>query len=394
MKQIRIVSLLMSFIILLNGCTKPVIEKEPLSFSGFAFDTVYKLTLYEGGDQELLNSCVAKCEEYEKIFSRTRSDSELYQINQLEQEYLYVWQDKMGEEEIPDLWEELIQKGLSGKDILQLEKALQDRLEKESKLLDKNWSVLEDGSLEAEVSEPLYQLVEKGLEYADLSQGGFDISIYPVSSLWDFSAENPQEPEPKAIQAALSFVDYRRITAEEGKLRFAMPGMGLDLGGIAKGYIADELKKYLTSQGVTRGLVNLGGNILCIGAKSEKEPFHIGIQQPFGEQNETAAAVGVDDLSVVSSGIYERYFMSSDGQLYHHILNPKTGYPYETEIAGVTIVSEKSVDGDGLSTTSFLLGVKDGLKLIDQTPEVEAVFITKDGKFHYSDGFESLLLQE
>lgn len=394
MERIRMISLLMSFIILLNGCSLPGREQEPLSFSGFAFDTVYTLTLYQGGSQELLNSCVAKCEEYEKVFSRTRSDSELYQVNQLEQYYLQVWQEKTGEEAIPELWDQLIGKKLSDADQQRLERALQNMLDRQSKRQDVPWSVLDDGTLEVEVSDSLYQLVEKGLEYADLSQGGFDISICPVSSLWDFSAEEPHAPETQDIQKALPFVDYQRITIEDRKLRFALPGMGLDLGGIAKGYIADALKEYLVSQGVTRGLVNLGGNIVCIGRKSEEQSFHIGIQQPFGEQNETAAAVSVDDVSVVSSGIYERYFMSEEGQLYHHILNPKTGYPYETEITGVTIVSEKSVDGDGLSTTSFLLGVEKGLELINKSQDVEAVFITKDGKFHYSDGFESLLFQE
>ena len=137
-------------------------------------------------------------------------------------------------------------------------------------------------------------------------------------------------------------------------------------------------------------MINLGGNILCIGEKMDGSPFQIGIQQPFADRNETIAAIKAKDVSVVSSGIYERYFKTEDGSMYHHILDPRTGYSYQNDLLGVSIVSDASVDGDGLSTTAFALGLDKGLELINATEGVEAVFITSDEKLHYSSGFEKM----
>jgi thiamine biosynthesis lipoprotein len=166
--------------------------------------------------------------------------------------------------------------------------------------------------------------------------------------------------------------------------------MQIDLGGIAKGYIADRLKEYLVGEGVTGGIIDLGGNILCIGGKTEQEDFKIGIRQPFADRNETIASVSIRDKSVVSSGVYERYIQTEDGKIYHHILDPRTGYSYENGLLGVTIISDKSVDGDGLSTTVFALGLEDGMKLVESLDGVEAAFVTEDEKVTYSKDFELL----
>ena len=152
------------------------------------------------------------------------------------------------------------------------------------------------------------------------------------------------------------------------------------------------MKEYLQKKGVKRGVINLGGNILCIGQRSESEPFHIGIQQPFADRNQTIASVRASDSSIVSSGIYERYFKGSDGTIYHHILNPKTGYPCDNGLISVTILSKRSVDGDGLSTTVFTLGMDKGLELINAMDGVEALLITQDEKMHYSDNFKKYLI--
>lgn len=331
------------------------------SITGFAFDTVYTITVYHGGDQKVLDACVAKCAEYEQIFSRTLESSELYQLNRLSKEY------ETGNQEILE------------------------SLRQENKL--PTYQVLEDGSLEIEVSEPLVQLIAAGIRYGEISQGNFDITIEPVSSQWDFTAEHPVLPEFSALENALSYVDYRTVSMEKQKLRLARPGVCLDLGGIAKGYIADQLKKYLTEQGVDSALINLGGNILCVGGKPDGSDFRIGIQQPFADRNETIATVALQERSVVSSGIYERYFMDQ-GTIYHHILDPKTGYPRESDLIAVTIISDQSVDGDGLSTTCFGLGLEEGMRLVNQTEGVTAAFITKDEKLHYADGFQKLLLTQ
>ena len=217
--------------------------------------------------------------------------------------------------------------------------------------------------------------------------GAFDIAIAPVSSLWDFTSEEKKVPAEEAIQAALPLVNYEDATIEGNKLTFAKEGMGLDLGAIAKGYIADKMKEFLVSKGVKSATINLGGNVLCIGKKTDNTPFRIGIQKPFADRSETIAILDIEDKSVVSSGIYERYF-EKDGTFYHHILNPDTGYPYDNHLVSVTIISDQSMDGDGLSTSCFALGLEKGMELINSLPDVHAVFITDDYQLHYSDHFQ------
>ena len=141
--------------------------------------------------------------------------------------------------------------------------------------------------------------------------------------------------------------------------------------------MADYLKDYLISEGVESALINLGGNILTLGSKPDGTSFNLGIQKPFDKQGTAITSVKVTDSSVVSSGIYERYF-EVDNTLYHHILDTTTGYPCDNNLLGVTILSEKSVDGDALSTSCFVLGLDDGVKLIKSLEGVEAIFITED----------------
>lgn len=368
---------------LFTGCAK---ETSSLTTSGFAFNTTYTITVYQGGTQKTLDTCVSKCADYEQVFSRTSKNSELYQINQIEALYLTVV------EEVSDFKDSFTKKQSYTKE--QCESITKQIEQKKTKENTVKYSIRQDGSITFEISALLERIVKKGLEYSKKSGGRFDIAIEPVSSLWDFTVKKPTVPDEQKIETALAYVDYQKIALDGQKLTFQMPGMGIDLGGIAKGFIADELKAYLVKKGVKSAVIDLGGNVLCIGKKDSKTPFHIGIQQPFADRNETIAAVSVDGLSIVSSGIYERYFKTKDGTLYHHILNPKTGYSYDNDLMAVTILSKKSVDGDGLSTSCFAMGKKDGLAFINNMDGVEAVFITKDEKMHYSKGFSKYLYQQ
>ena len=366
-----------------SGCIFREGKTEPLNTTGFAFDTTYTITLYEGGSKELLNHCIQKCREYERIFSRTLQESQLYQINEIESCYLEavrsgVWAKAWKQDQV----------FYDAKDIA----ALTQKIDSSKKETNKaGYKIQKNGSIVFELSEPLAEIVAKGMEYAKVSEGRFDITIEPVTSLWNFSGDDKKIPEKKELQGALQYVDYGKISLAGNRLTFQMPGMGLDLGGIAKGYIADMLKAYLKDGGVTRAVINLGGNILCIGKKSAEENFLIGIQQPFADRHKTVAAVSVDDISVVSSGIYERYVTDETGKQYHHILNPKTGYPYENDLMAVTILSERSVDGDALSTTCFSMGKEQGMAYVDSLDGVYAMFITKDEKIWYSKGFQAYL---
>ncbi|WP_249304410.1 FAD:protein FMN transferase [Jutongia hominis] len=368
---------------LFTGCAK---ETSSLTTSGFAFNTTYTITVYQGGTQKTLDTCVSKCADYEQVFSRTSKNSELYQINQIEALYLTVVERAM------DLKDSFTKKRSYTKE--QCESIVKQIEQKKTKENTVKYSICQDGSITFEISALLERIVKKGLEYSKKSDGRFDIAIEPVSSLWDFTVKKPTVPDEQKIEKALAYVDYQKIALDDQKLTFQMPGMGIDLGGIAKGFIADELKAYLEKKGVKSAVIDLGGNVLCIGQKDPKTPFHIGIQQPFADRNETIAAVSVDGLSIVSSGIYERYFKTKDGTLYHHILNPKTGYSYDNDLMAVTILSKKSVDGDGLSTSCFAMGKKEGLAFINNIDGVEAVFITKDEKMHYSKGFSKYLYKQ
>ena len=309
-------------------------SREPISATAIKLNTAVTVTIYDSNDKNLLTECMNLCDKYEKIFSRTASDSELYQLNHRE------------------------------------------------------LAPVEGTENTYQVSDDLAELVSEGLDYSELSEGAFDIAIEPLTSLWDFTAEDPQVPKDSLIQAALLKCDYHNISVDKDKNEITLKtdDTAIELGAIAKGYIADRLKDYLVSQNVKSAIINLGGNVLCIGEKLDNSAFKIGIQKPFADRSETIAVMDIKDKSVVSSGIYERCF-EQNGTLYHHLLNPETGYPYDNGLIAVTIISDKSVDGDALSTTCFALGLEDGMKLAESLDDVQAFFVTSDYEIHYTKDF-------
>ena len=309
-------------------------SREPISATEIKLNTVVTVTIYDSQDRDLLTKCMNLCDKYEKVFSRTNADSELYKLNH------------------------------------------------------RKLTPAEGTEDTYQVSDSLAELVSEGLDYSELSKGAFDIAIEPLTSLWDFTAEDPQVPKDSLIQTALPKCDYHNISVDKDKNEITLKtdDTAIELGAIAKGYIADRLKDYLISQNVKSAIINLGGNVLCIGGKPDTSAFKIGIQKPFADRSETIAVMDIRDKSVVSSGIYERCF-EQDGILYHHLLNPKTGYPYDNGLIAVTIISDKSVDGDALSTTCFALGLEDGMKLAESLDDVQAFFVTSDYEIHYTKDF-------
>ena len=309
-------------------------SREPISATEIKLSTVVTVTIYDSQDRDLLTKCMNLCDKYEKVFSRTSADSELYKLNH------------------------------------------------------RKLTPVEGTEDTYQVSDDLAELISEGLDYSELSKEAFDIAIEPLTSLWDFTAEDPQVPKDSLIQAALPKCDYHNISVDKDKNEITLKtdATAIELGAIAKGYIADRLKDYLISQNVKSAIINLGGNVLCIGGKPDNSAFKIGIQKPFADRSETIAVMDIRDKSVVSSGIYERCF-EQDGTLYHHLLNPKTGYPYDNGLIAVTIISDKSVDGDALSTTCFALGLEDGMKLAESLDDVQAFFVTSDYEIHYTKDF-------
>lgn len=312
MKYLQRILLLFALSISLSGCS--FITNEPISKTGFYFDTVIEITLYNTRDYKLLDECFSYCEEFEQTVSRTIETSEIYELNHAKGDSI-------------------------------------------------------------EVSDVTLELLKKGIEYGDLTNGKFDITIAPLSQLWDFKNNTGIVPSDTEIQEALSHVNYKNIVIEGNKVSLTEPEASIDLGGIAKGYMADQLKAYLESEGIESALINLGGNLLAIGTKPDGTPFNLGIQKPFDKQGATITSVKSTDSSVVSSGVYERYIKVND-VIYHHILDTETGYPYQNGLLGVTILSNKSIDGDALSTSCFALGLEDGMELIESLKDVEAIFIT------------------
>lgn len=240
-----------------------------------------------------------------------------------------------------------------------------------------------------EVSEDVFPLIETAAEYSAIENSGFDYTIGPVTDLWRIGFDDARVPDPEEIEAVLLLVDHTKVELDSGNRTVFLTenGMKLDLGAIAKGYIADEIKEVFLENGITTSIIDLGGNVIVMGDSPTRDSggFNVGVQDPFESRGSYVAALNLQDQSIVTSGIYERY-IEKDGEIYHHLMNPETGYPFENDLASVTIISDRSIDGDALSTTVFGLGLEEGLAYINDAEDVEGIFITKDKDIYTSEG--------
>ncbi|MHC1685248.1 MAG: FAD:protein FMN transferase [Clostridiaceae bacterium] len=242
----------------------------------------------------------------------------------------------------------------------------------------------------SKISEDSYFVIKKAVEYANLSHGAFEPTIRPLVKLYGFGSKNPRIPSSEEINEALNLVSYKDVILddENKSVMLKKKGQSLDLGAIAKGYAADEVKRIFEKNDVKSGMINLGGNIYAHGKKQDNSLWNVGIQDPLGNTGQYIGVISVCDKSVVTSGNYERYF-EVDGKRYHHIINPKTGYPCENKIISTTIVSDHSVDGDGLTTCGYIMGLESGFDLIENTQGVDAIFITSDKKVYITSGIRN-----
>ncbi len=247
------------------------------------------------------------------------------------------------------------------------------------------------GNHPVQVSSEIYPLVEAAYDYSIMPQSGFDMTIGPITDLWRIGFDDARVPEPEEIEAALPLVDADKVelNAEDHEVYLQQEGMKLDLGAIAKGYIADEIKALFQEQGVTTAIIDLGGNVLIMGdsPKREGEGFVVGVQDPINDRGDFIGTIALKDQSIVTSGIYERY-LERDGEVYHHLMNPETGYPFDNELLSVTVITPRSLDADALSTVGFGLGLQDGLAFFNDHEDTEAVFITKDLDVYTTDGLK------
>ncbi len=329
MKKRTLFACLLALLLLLSGCTpSETTETQPtdaiLSASaedaktsgvGFYFDTVVTLTLY-GADDTLMEDIWMACAHYENLLSKTVEGSDVSRINESNGQTVTVDAE--------------------------------------------TWAILSEAK-----------------EINRLSGGAFAVTIAPLVAQWDFTGGTNKMPTDEERLAALPLVDDDKLVLGENNTVTLPAGMQIDLGGIAKGYIADQIA-VLAKGRCSGAMLNFGGNVYAVGTKPDGSKYRVGIQDPADANSSNPIGVlSVSDCSVVTSGIYERGF-TIDGVRYHHILSPWTGLPADTDLASATIVSESSMCADAIATACILLGSEEALRLT-QDNGYPALLIQRDG---------------
>lgn len=312
----------MGLLLLLTGCQKEALPAQ----SQLHLGTVCTINLFEAGTTELYTRMFQRLKEIEQVFSDRLAASNISQVNQAA------------------------------------------------------------GIAAVVVPQEVIYVLQEALQIAERTGGAFDPTVGPLVSLWDIGGDGSRVPSPEEIDHARSLVDWRlvEIDAEAGTVYLPRQGMALDLGGIAKGYAADQLAAMAQEAGLERALLDLGGNIYAFGTKADGSSWRVGVKDPANPAGSPALALSVWNRSVVTSGMYERFF-EQDGIRYHHILNPATGYPVWNDIQSVTIVSANSMLADALSTSVFILGRERGLALLE-SEAAEGVIIGEDQGVYATSG--------
>ena len=246
------------------------------------------------------------------------------------------------------------------------------------------------GERPVEVSEDTFYVVKQALRYSEMTSGAFDVTIGPLVDLWGIGTEYAAVPSEEEIENILPKVDYTKVRIDEDAQTIFLPeeGMGLDVGGIAKGYAAEEVARIFREEGIEHALLDFGGNILAMGVKPDGSKWKIGIQNPQEDRGEFLGIVEDEAMTVVTSGDYERFF-EKDGVRYHHIIDSGTGRPARTGLSSVTIITEDSTSADALSTAAYAMGIERGVELIESLDGVEAAFVTKESGVYMTSGMPS-----
>lgn len=291
---------------------------------GWYFDTLVTLTLY-GADETAMKDALAECARYENLLSKTIEGSDVWRINHANGEAVTV-------------------------------------------------------------SAETWEILRRAREISAASDGAFSITIAPISAMWDFTDGTRRMPTDEERLAALPLVDDSAIVLGEGNTVTLPAGVQVDLGGIAKGYIADQLAALLRPR-CMGAIISLGGNTYVVGDKPDGSYNTVGVRDPFDSAGQPTAVLFCKNVSAVTSGTYERGFEGDDGKWYHHILDPKTGLPAETDLVSATLLMESSMSADALATAFIVLGSERALELAARLG-VDASFITTDGRTLSTEGFE------
>ena len=267
-------------------------------------------------------------------------------------------------------------------------------------------ALLSTGSPESEVSRLNAQgslilsqdtgdLFREALALAQDTDGLFDITVYPVVKLWGFYDKAYHVPTDSELSSAMALVGYQRVSYDAGTRTAALgEGQSIDLGGIGKGYTSQRVTDILKAAGIKSAMVSLGGNVQCLGSKPDGTAWNIGIRDPWNSQSGIYCAVSITDKAVITSGGYERFF-EQDGKTYLHILDPRTGYPAESGLSSVSIVTSDGTLGDGLSTALYIMGLEGASDYWRaHKEEFDAVLIAGDGTLYATEGLKGFIRSE
>jgi len=234
------------------------------------------------------------------------------------------------------------------------------------------------GSSSLSISSEIYDLIRRSIAYSKLTNGAFDITALPLKKIWQTAEQIPTEAQ---IHHAKKLVNYRNIVFSDNKIMLKYSGMGVDLGGIAKGFAVDKVVELLKIRGIVSGVINFGGSVFVLG-----EERSVGIQTPFGKKGTYIGTIRVKNKAVVTSGAYENYRVIN-GTAYQHILDPHTGYPVNNELLAVTLIGAKAEELDALATGVCVMGIQKGYDLLKKR-QIDAIFIKKDESVLLTEGIK------
>lgn len=228
--------------------------------------------------------------------------------------------------------------------------------------------------------EEVFRVLERCCEVSEITDGAFDITLKPLKDVWNMKSESPTVPSKERIDRALAMCGYENLTLEDGCVFFEKEGMALDLGGAVKGYAADKAAEVIKKTGVENALLDLGGNVYVLGKSPKGRAWKIGLQHPGKDRGEYFETIELSNKTCVTSGSYERYF-EENGKVYHHIMDPKTGYSADSGLVSVSVVGTSSFESDMASTAAFVMGKEEFLKVKDKFDIEYFISVDKTNKW-------------
>ncbi|PAB57235.1 FAD:protein FMN transferase [Anaeromicrobium sediminis] len=325
----RLILLIIGISIIFSGCSKKV---EPIKRQTYALGTIIDFTLFEEDEDKAnkaIDRAISRINEIEKNMSTNIGESEISSVNK------YAGQRRV------------------------------------------------------KVSDDTIYVIKRALEFGKISDGKFDVTILPLIKAWNIGTDKERIPPKEEIEYLIKNIDYKNVEVndETNEVYLKSKEMGIDLGGIAKGYIGDEVRKIFKEDGIDSAVVSLGGNVTLVGKKIDSSDWKVGVQNPESPRGSHIGVIQAGETNIVTSGNYERYF-EKDGKRYHHILDPESGYPAENGVISTTIITIDGVSADALSTSIYLLGLEEGMKLIESLSNVECIIVTEDRNVYSSSGIK------